>query len=161
MKYIDNIEFAKKEQKIDDEINVALLSRANELFENLSGQLHYTIIGSVDKKNKPVLIIGICGKITTSCQNCLEKLTLDINHNNILPIFYTEDDMDKALFGDEATYTDGILKDANFGIENFIEDELIMLLPIAPRHDRCSNITHHDKPNSPFSVLKNNKQFTH
>lgn len=155
MKYIDNVDFAKKRQTISGEINVGSMARANEVFEELSGDLSYTISGSLDKKNKPILTVGIYGKITTLCQNCLKKLAIDINYSNILPIFYNETDMDNALFGEETVYTDGILKDAHFSIDNFLEDELIMLLPIAPKHKKCSNIVYHDKPNSPFSVLIN------
>lgn len=153
MKYIDNVDFAKKQQTIEGHVKAADLARACEILEELDGNLQYTISGSVNPKNKPVLTVRIYGTITTLCQNCLEKLDISIDCSNVVPIFYTESDMDNALFGDEAQYTDGILADATFDIESFVEDELIMSLPIAPKHTTCKPITYHEKPDSPFSVL--------
>lgn len=153
MKYIDNVDFAKKQQTTTGNTNASDLKRACEILEELSGNLQYTISGSIDDKNKPVLTVQIYGKITTLCQNCLEKMDISIDCSNVVPIFYTESDMDNALFGDDAQYADGILADANFDIKNFIEDEIIMSLPIAPKHETCKPITYSDKPNSPFSVL--------
>jgi uncharacterized protein len=153
MKYIDNVDFAKKGQTITGSISSDSLNRTAEILEELGGSLDYKIAGSIDHKNKPVLTIRIYGKIATLCQNCLEKLDIPIDCSNIVAIFYTESDMDNALFGDEAVYDDGILADANFDIESFVEDELIMSLPIAPKHETCGQIKYHDKPNNPFSVL--------
>jgi uncharacterized protein len=153
MKYMDNVDFAKKQQTVEGKVKASDLTRACEILEELSGNLQYIINGNVDHKNKPVLTIRIYGKITTLCQNCLEKLDIPIDCSNIVPIFYTESDMDNALFGEEAQYTDGILADANFDIESFVEDELIMSLPIAPKHKTCKPIAYHEKPDSPFSVL--------
>ncbi|MCE3268519.1 MAG: metal-binding protein [Burkholderiales bacterium] len=153
MKYIDNVDFAKKLQTTSGNIDTQNLIRASELLEELSGNLQYTISGYINNKNKPVLTVQVCGKIMTLCQNCLEKLDISIDCTNDVPIFYTESDMDNALFGDEAEYTDGILADAHLDIQSFIEDELIMSLPIAPKHETCEPITYHDKPDSPFSVL--------
>lgn len=153
MKYINNVDFAQKGKILSGDTAISQLSRVNQVFEELNGKLYYTISGSMDKKNKPILTVGIYGKMSTLCQNCLKKLNIPINYSNIVPIFYTESDMDNALFGNDSTYTDGILADVHFNIDNFIEDELIMLLPIAPKHQKCSAVAYHDKPNSPFSVL--------
>jgi uncharacterized metal-binding protein YceD (DUF177 family) len=35
-----------------------------------------------------------------------------------------------------------------------VEDEVIMLLPCAPKHDSCIGLSYHDKVESPFNVLK-------
>ncbi len=153
MKYFDNVQFAKNGQTITGSISSDNLKRTAEILEELSGSLDYTITGSIDDKNKPILTIRIYGKITTLCQNCLEKLDIPIDCSNIVAVFYNESDMDNALFGDEAGYDDGILADANFDIESFVEDELIMSLPIAPKHETCGQMKYHDKPNNPFSVL--------
>lgn len=155
MIYIDNVDFAKKQQETSGKVHAANLIRASEIFDNLDGELDYTLSGSADNKNKPILKIRICGRITTLCQNCLEKLDIPIDYSGIVPIFYTEADMDIGLFGEDAEYEDGILADAHFDINSFIEDELIMILPIAPKHETCEEMAYHDKPDSPFRVLVN------
>lgn len=155
MIYIDNIDFAKNRQTTNASVDVSKLKRATELFENLTGNLEYTITGDIDGKNKPILKVTICGKITTLCQNCLENMEIAIEHSGLLHIFYNESDLDLALFGDDSEYEDGILADTHFDIQNFIEDELIMLLPMAPKHEQCINMSYHDKPESPFKVLVN------
>lgn len=153
MNYINNVEFAQQNQSLSNIINVDTLIRAKELYPELSGKIEYTVSGSRDKKNKPLLIVRIYGKISTLCQNCLEKLDVPIDYSNNVPIFYKESDMDDALSNNDMGYTDGILAEAEFSIGHFIEDEFIMLMPIAPKHSTCKAMEYNDKPDNPFSVL--------
>lgn len=154
MLYIDNVDFAKNNRALSGNLDAINLMRAAELFDELNGEVSYTIKGSIDNKNKPMLTIEICGKITTLCQNCMEKMEIPLKASSIVPIFYSENDLDQGLFGDEHQYDDGILADTNFDILNFVEDEVIMLLPLAPKHNRCKEFKHADKADSPFAALK-------
>ena len=154
LKYIDNVDFAKSNHKTSGNIDVATFTRASELFDELTGNINYTLTGSVNENNMPILQVTIYGKITTLCQTCLEKIEIPLDVTNSIPIFYNESDLDHALFGEDSRYDDGILADSNFDIYNFIEDEIIMLLPFAPKHDRCIEVKHTDETNRPFAVLK-------
>jgi uncharacterized protein len=150
--YIDNYDFATRRMTLEQNIEVSTLKRALELYEGLKGQLTIKISGDV--LDKPILNILIYGKISTLCQICLDPVEIDISHNNIVPIFKNESQLDEALFGDNAEYTDGIVADPEFNVLDFIEDEVIMLLPVAPRHKTCNYVSSMEIHNNSFEVLK-------
>lgn len=149
---INNVEFAKSGQVIEQECDMKYLTRANDLLDGLSGKLKFTISGQV--LDKPVLNVLIYGKISTLCQNCLDPVEVVIEYNGVVPIFNNESELDEALFGEDAYSHDGILADEQFNTLDFIEDEIIMLLPLAPKHESCTNVSYADAKVSPFSELK-------
>ncbi len=150
--YIDNYDFATRSMTLEQSVETATLKRALELYEGLKGQLTVKISGEV--LDKPILNVLIYGKISTLCQICLDHVEIDISHNNIVPIFKNESQLDEALFGDNAEYTDGILADPEFNVLDFIEDEVIMLLPVAPRHKTCKYVSAPEIRNNSFEILK-------
>lgn len=150
--YINNYDFATSHMQIEQEVNISFMSRALELFERLNGQLKVKISGEVT--DKPALNISIYGKIATLCQICLDPVEIDISHNVIVPIFKSESQLDEALFGEDAQYTDGIIADPEFNVFDFIEDEVIMLLPVSPRHKTCTFVPASEIRNNSFEILK-------
>ena len=154
MLIINNKEFAEQHQSINDTIDIATLERVQDLFDELSGSISFTITGDMDNTNRAVLNVAIYGKITSLCQNCLEKMEIILEHTAVLPIFDNESDLDDALFSEESTESDGLIADLEFDVLNFIEDEIIILLPLAPKHGNCKQSSHKNDSSNPFGVLK-------
>ena len=150
--YIDNYGFAKQKTTLEENVNVATLKRAAELFDELNGQLNVKISG--DMLDKTLLNVSIYGTIFTLCQICLDPVEIEIRHNNVVPIFKNESQLDEALFGENAEYTDGVVSDPQFDVLDFIEDEVIMLLPVAPRHSTCNYVAASETRNNSFEILK-------
>ncbi len=134
--YINNKQFALDGLSLDGEILIENCSRVSELHEKISGVVKYNIVGGRDDANRLVLKVSICGIICPLCQNCLELMSLTIEHYSMPVIFNDEAMMHSALF-DNNEVEDAILADSEFDVLNFLEDELILLIPIAPRHDEC------------------------
>ena len=65
------------------------------------------------------------------------RIDLDNNHVWTVTVFDNEVDQMQSLFSEDANCSDGILADTEFDVLSFIEDEIIMLLPISPRHEKC------------------------
>jgi uncharacterized protein len=152
---INNKEFAVHNLTLERNIPIATLERVTSVFDELEGEIEFTVMGKTDNKNRPLLNITICGKIATLCQVCLQSMTIDLDHSLSVLIFKSEEELDEALFGNESTESDGIVSDPEFDILAFIEDELIMALPIAPKHATCEISTHEEiDANNPFAILK-------
>ena len=139
--YIDTLDFAKNRQTIHSTINVATLERACDLFDELNGNIEFTLRGEINPKNRAVLIIRICGKISTSCQNCLNIVEIPIDTTMEIQLFGNEDELAVALTDNDTC--DGIVTNEHFNVLDFIEDEIIMILPIAPKHENCVTIHLH------------------
>lgn len=155
MLYVDNVKFAKAKSKLDGELDLMQSARIKELGD-FSGVIKYNLEGTLDSLNRPVLILSIYGIIGTLCQNCLQPMELNIDNQSRITVFFNEDQMDKAMFSDpESEVEDGVLAESEFDIMQLVEDEVIMLLPYASKHDECIGLSYHDDADSPFSKLKN------
>lgn len=154
MLYINNIKFAQEHGFISGNIDVIKSERIQELGE-YTGVIDYKLTGLVDNLNRPTLKLQICGIISASCQNCLQPLEIKLDTQSLITIFYNEDRLDAALFGDHETgVADGVLADAEFNVVQLVEDEIIMSLPYAVKHNECLGLSYHDETSSPFNVLK-------
>ena len=155
MLYINNIKFAKDEGELSGKLDLSSLERVKELDE-YSGEIEYKLTGMLDELNRPTLKLFVCGIISASCQNCLQNMTVEINNQSRITIFYTEEELDSALFsGESQDVEDGVLAETEFDVMQLVEDEVLMLLPFAPKHEECLGLSYHDDVASPFSQLKN------
>lgn len=138
--HINITEFALQKQIISNKIIVTNLERLKDIFEGITGELNFTLQGETDNKNRPVLKLAIYGKITASCQICLDDIELSIDHNIAVPVFANEKEFDLALLDKENSNSDGVVDSDEFDVFTFVEDEIIMLLPIAPKHQDCQPV---------------------
>lgn len=152
--YINNQQFAFDESTISGNLNIKNCARVLELYEKIDGEIKYTVIGGRDDSNRLILKLSIYGIINTLCQNCLENISLNIEHYSTPVIFTDESAMDTALFDDNEV-DDAILADSEFNILEFLEDELILIIPIAPRHVDCVTRVVENNTTNPFHLLKN------
>jgi uncharacterized protein len=152
--YINNVKFARSAQKLSGEINLGTVARIQEIGE-FQGVVKYTLQGEVDRLNRPALVLSIYGIISALCQNCLHSLDISIENQTQITVFFNEDQLDAALFSEsESDVVDGVLAEDEFDVMQLVEDEVIMLLPCAAKHDSCIGLSYHDKVESPFNILK-------
>jgi uncharacterized protein len=146
MHYINNVKFAKEEQQLSGVLDLAKSERISEL-DDYSGEIKYSLIGMKDELNRPTLQLSIYGIISALCQNCLQKMTIELDNQSQL---------DHAMFSEDGSdVEDGVLAETEFDVMQLVEDEVIMLLPLAPKHEECIGLSYHDEETSPFSELKN------
>ena len=152
---INNLKFAYEKKVIESEIDIDQLHRVNGVLPDIKGHIKYKIIGDV--LDKPILCIEIYGKIITSCQNCLEEIEIDVKRLDNIFIFNNEKELDNALFSEDSSINEAILASDEFNVLEYIEDEIIMSVPIAPKHNKCINkiFSEVDVKDSVFSNLKN------
>ena len=137
MQFVDNLEFALASKVLTVSILLQDLPRARDLLDDLSGEVTCKLIGGKDSQNRPTICIEIYGIISTLCQICLKPISFPANHVWTVTVFDNEVDQMQSLFSEDANCSDGILADTEFDVLSFIEDEIIMLLPISPRHEKC------------------------
>ena len=134
---INVLEFAKNKQSICSALDVQNLERVKEITEGIQGALSFQLSGDINEKNRAVLKLYICGKITASCQNCLELVEITVENNIVVPVFNTEAELDDALLDKNNADCDGIVANTQLNVLDFVEDEIIMLIPVALRHENC------------------------
>ncbi len=154
MLYINNVKFAKENRVLSGKLDLASVPRINEI-DDYRGVVDYTLSGFMDELNRPTINLKVCGIISALCQNCLQEMQISLDNLSRITVFYNEEDLDSALFSGESTdVEDGVLAENEFDVMMLVEDEVIMLLPLAPKHDACLGLSYHDDVASPFSELK-------
>jgi uncharacterized protein len=146
---IDGLQFARDGYEVKGRYGLKDLDR-------LAGQgctaaeLDYSLSGGVDDDGVPYLAVRVKGEVHLLCQRCLGKLVfpLDVDSKVVLArdwqeVVDAEDDAER------------VLAEKDMQVSALVEDEIILTLPMVPRHVRCeeSEIDTKAARVSPFDVL--------
>ena len=158
--FIDSLDFARNGQQINGEVPIAELPRLLEMLENPQGVLRYSVQGGVDKLGTPRLDVSVEGQCQLRCQRCLSGLDYPVRLDTRLLLRDQAglDALDEGVAGGEEEEFDSILADAHLDVLDLLEEEILLSLPIAPKHEEggCQAAdgenTHQDETH-PFAVL--------
>ncbi|WP_137718254.1 YceD family protein [Methylobacillus flagellatus] len=162
---INSLEFARKRLEIHDTIAVFRLTRLGDLLTSQEGELSYTLSGFLDEQSKPGLRLAVSGKLMLSCQRCLGPYACAVDTVSQFELVAREEDI--PLPEDEDDERDFMVASANMSVQDLIEDELLLALPLAPRHDdgQCGEdgsaiekILRESNSPSPFALLEQLKR---
>lgn len=157
---IDPLSFAQNKRIRHGKIAGDELGRLRELVDSGEG-FSYIIEGDTDKLARPTLRLQIKGKIIVQCQRCLDKLDHEIDIDTLLILARNASELE--LYDADNTI-DAVLALHELDIGALIEDEIILSLPISPRHQKgeCNtdiqSILKREHKESPFSSLVSPKQ---
>ncbi|MBB3211480.1 uncharacterized protein FHW67_000728 [Herbaspirillum sp. Sphag1AN] len=159
---IDAFQFSRLQEQAEGELQVVQLTRLAGETVDRAGTLHWSLKGGVDKLGHPQLLLAISGRVNLVCQRCMAPMPFDIASESVLVLAKDDDAADaiEELLDDEAI--DVIIGEPEFDVIYLVEDEALLALPVAPKHDVCPGkavepLVVADKV-SPFAVLKNLKQ---
>lgn len=163
--FIDSLEFARNGLQLDAQVSFVELPRLLDQLDNSSGVLHYTVQGGADNLGRPVLDISIKGCCQLRCQRCLGgfEYPIELDARLLLCDQAGLDELDNQMELDDEEDFDGILADANLDVLAVLEDEILLSLPIAPKHEvgDCLASESEDKQKdkqNPFAILENLKR---
>jgi uncharacterized protein len=153
---INNIEFARKALEIHDIIAVSQFSRLRETLSSDEGVLNCRLVGGVSSEGKPRLQLYVQGTLQLSCQRCLEPFEFELDITSNFTIVADEQAIPPE--SDDHDDEDYLVAETQMQVIELIEDEVLLALPLAPKHDddQCtasSKLNELKKP-SPFAVLQ-------
>ena len=158
--FIDSLDFARNGKQLSGEIPVSELPRLLDTLETPQGVLHYTVQGGVDKQGIHFLDVGVVGLCRLRCQRCLDGLDYPVRLDTrlLLRDQASLDALDDDAAGGKEEEFDSILADTHLNVLDMLEEEILLSLPIAPKHElgACQATdgknTRMDEQN-PFAVL--------
>ncbi len=153
---INNIEFAQKALEIHDIIPVLQFSRLADMLANTAGQLDCKLWGGRDSNNIACIQLQVQGCLNLTCQRCLQAFEHEVTIDTRFVLVRDESEMPAPE--DESDDEDYLSVQAEMPVFELIEDELLLALPIAPKHNEgeCvngNNSNEYKKPN-PFAKLE-------
>lgn len=136
---IDTADFTRVGATLAGAVSVAELVRLVDLLANEEGEIAWTLSGSrrrrADGGADASLALTVRGRVWQRCVRCLEPVCADLDETRVFRIAASEAQAAREDAEDEEF--DVLAADARFDVLGLVEDETIMALPIAPRHEDC------------------------
>ena len=100
--------------------------------------VHFQALGSMrsDSAGAPVPWLQLKGQVEIDlvCQRCLEPVTTQVQFDREFRFVESEE---AALAQDEDSEEDLLVSSPQFDLLELVEDELLMALPVSPKHEKC------------------------
>src|SRR5688500_14264924 len=129
---IDALEFARSAQESSGSVAVSALQRLEDLLYDSVGDLRYDIRGTLDQRNRPLLELRINGMLHLQCQRCLGLLEYPVDVSSTLRVLPPGAEPEDDLEDPDAP--DPIEANGELDVHALVEDEVLLSLPLAPRH---------------------------
>jgi uncharacterized protein len=158
---IDGFEFASAGATQQGSMPISGFSRLRDLLASDAGEVVYKVEGLRDERGRPSLRIGVQGTLQLRCQRCLEALPFEVREEDLLVLAATQAEIDADPV--DAQAPDRILAGKQMAVRDLVEDELILSLPYAARHEQCKAAagTAGRESSSPFAGLRGLIRYKH
>jgi len=130
---IDAPAFARDAKTLRGKIAVADLHRLQEILGARGTFVDYVLSGKIDSYGKPFLHLVIEGRLQLQCQRCLGSLDFPLTLKSTLELAPDGSELD-TMAADEREDADVIPADKGIAVVSLVEEEILLALPIAPRH---------------------------
>lgn len=133
---IDGFEFASAGASKQGLLPVSAFPRLGDMLANDAGEVSYIVDGVRDERGRPGLRVRVKGSLQLRCQRCLEALPFEVQEDEILVLAATLAEIHAEPA--DAHGADRVVAGREMPVRDLIEDELILALPYAPRHESCT-----------------------
>jgi len=150
---IDGFEFASAGATQHGILPLNAFSRLRDLLASDAGEVAYEVEGTRDGRGRPSLRVKARGALQLRCQRCLEPMAYEVDADSLLVLAATQAEIDAGP--GEVEGPDRVLGSREMRVADLVEDELILALPYAPRHERCAGAAlETEGRRSPFAGLR-------
>ena len=130
---IDSLHFARTALEQRGVLGMERLPRLAKMQCSTLG-LEYHLRGGRASNGRPCLRFSVRGSIQSLCQRCLDPLPVPIAIDAELQLSESLREISEA--DDEI---DRVLASRHMDVGQLVEDEVILALPMAPRHETCEH----------------------
>ncbi|TQK08203.1 DUF177 domain-containing protein [Herbaspirillum sp. SJZ107] len=158
---IDAFEFCRNNGYREGVTPVAEMTRLAADCADPSGEITWSIQGGQTKQGYPSMTLSVEGTVNLVCQRCLGPFAYHIDSSTMLVLGKDDADADEIeeILDDESI--DVIVGSHEADIRQLLEDEALLALPQAPKHEVCPDTKLIDSLKSdkvsPFAALKSLK----
>ena len=162
---IDGFEFATAGATQEGMLPISSFPRLQDVLVSDAGDAAYTLKGVRDQRGRPSLRLDVRATLQLRCQRCLASLAYEVGTQALLVLAASQAEID----ADPATVDapDRVVAGKEMAVRDMVEDELLLALPYAPRHEDCeagtaeSDAGHERAASSPFAGLRGMMQRKH
>ena len=158
---IDAFEFCRTKGYREGVTPVTEMTRLAADCANNSGEVSWSIQGGSTPQGYPTMVLSVAGPVQLVCQRCLAPFDYHIDSSTQLVLGRDDEEADsfEEILDDDSV--DVIVGSHAADIRELLEDEALLALPQAPKHETCPDTSVLDtlksEKVSPFAGLKNLK----
>ncbi|MEN3278515.1 MAG: hypothetical protein V7631_4305 [Massilia sp.] len=158
---IDAFEFCRTNGYREGVTPVSEMTRLAADCANDSGEIAWSIQGGSTPQGYPTMTLSVAGPVQLVCQRCLAPFDYHIDSSTQLVLGRDDEEADQfeEILDDDSI--DVIVGSHTADLLQLLEDEALLALPQAPKHQVCPDTTLLDglksEKVSPFAGLKNLK----
>ena len=161
---IDGFEFATAGATQEGTLPISSFPRLHDVLVSDSGEAAYTLRGMRDERGRPSLRLKVHATLSLRCQRCLGPLEHEVDTDELLVLAGSQAEIEADPMTVEAP--DRVIAGKEMALRDLVEDELILAVPYAPRHEGCDAIVDgeidgDDARSSPFAGLRGMMQRKH
>ena len=161
---IDPEAFAAQAQKLQGSFRLEELDErvwSHEYLAAKGSMVDFTLSGGKDRWQRLYVDLAVRAELPLYCQRCMQPMTFPIDESVHIVLFPSEEKLDEAMLSDDEL--EGMLMPEVLDVRELVEDQILMAMPLSPRHEACGNEAleqvNQDRPN-PFAVLAGLKSNT-
>lgn len=132
---IDCFAFARETRALERVIKVSDLERLHDLLTNLKGEVSFRLEGVKGSRRQTQMRLTVSGKLSLACQRCLKAVDFDLEIDSLLEPVSAEAELSDDELEDDTR--DFLPVDGPLDVVALVEDEILLALPVAPRHEKC------------------------
>jgi uncharacterized protein len=158
---IDAFEFCRNEGRREGTTPVAEMTRLVKDCADSSGTIAWNIVGGQTRQGYLMITQSVSGDVQLVCQRCLQPFSYHLDSSTVLVLGKDDQEADEIeeVLDDESI--DVIVGSHACDIRDLLEDEALLALPQAPKHEVCPDTSLleglKNEKVSPFAALKNLK----
>ena len=158
---IDGFEFATAGATQEGTLPIGSFPRLQDVLVSDKGEAAYTLRGVRDERGRLALRLQVRATLQLRCQRCLGAVAHEADTDEILVLAASQAEIDADPI--TVDMPSRVIAGKEMALRDLVEDELILALPYAPRHDGCDAIveTHDEARSSPFAALRGMMQRKH
>lgn len=132
--YVDVYRLSRDKKVISGSVRLADMKRLAEMALNPDEVFDYKITGMTGKLGWPGAVVEIGGMVQVPCNRCNKPVDVKIERNVIFRFAKNEEEAD-AIPIEEDDDTEVIVGSEKLNIMNWLEEEIILSIPLVPAHD--------------------------
>ena len=132
---IDSFAFAREGRALEGTLAVSSLERLHDQLADAAGELAFRVQGRRGRRGEPLLEVEVSGTLALSCQRCLEGVRFDVDIDSLLELVPEGAELSQDELEDDTR--DFLPVAGDLDVAQLVEDEVLLALPVAPRHERC------------------------
>lgn len=133
-KFIAPLKLAAAGGRLEGELPLAAMRRLASLLSTSQGSVAVALTGGIDEQG----ILFIAGHLETvvqmTCQRCMESMRVPLSVDFRLGLVQSESQCNSL----PRAYEPLLVSEGDIVLSELVEDELILVLPIVPRHEDVS-----------------------